>query len=316
VSDSPTPGDALLSLSQSARRELLLVAPFMKAGPLERLLDSADARVDPVCITRWRPSEIAAGVSDLDVYGVLAERSGALWLRQDLHAKYFRGDDTVLVGSANLTGAALGWSVDPNLEILVTVDRFSKEVVDFERVAMQGAVKVDQDLHETFAAAAKCWSVSGRLHDIELQRLDQEIAIETEFWLPALRNPAELYFVYQLVNSHGLPIATREAAMRDLAVLQPPPGLSKEDFGRAIGAVLLSIPVVNSIDRFVVVPQRFGAVRNLLKDHLELSHAEATRVWQTLIRWLRHFLPNRYEYSRPRYSEIMVRVDRAERGSA
>jgi len=288
----------------------------MKAGPLERLLDSVDARIEPVCITRWRPAEIAMGVSDLEVFEVLVERNGALLLQQNLHAKYFRGDDTVLVGSANLTGAALGWSADPNLELLVSVDRCSKEVAHFERVAMQGAVKVDQELYERFAAAAMEWSVPRLPDDVELQPPNQHITNGSDFWLPALRHPAYLYFVYQVPDSFGLPIATRDAGRRDLAVLQPPVGLSKRSFDRAIGISLLSMPVVSMVDRFVVSPQRFGAVRGLLRDHFELNHAEATRVWQTLIRWLRHFLPNRYEYTRPRYSEIMVRVHRAECESA
>ena len=86
---APKPGDALLDLCRNTQRELVLVSPFIKTVALDRLLTSLGDDVGLKCITRWRPAEVAAGVSDLAVFGLLNERGGALWLRQDLHAKYF-----------------------------------------------------------------------------------------------------------------------------------------------------------------------------------------------------------------------------------
>lgn len=303
-----TPGDALLDLCRNSRQDLVLAAPFIKVGALERLLTCVDEDVSPVCITRWRPAEIAAGVSDLDVFSILTERNGNLWLRQDLHAKYFRGDENVLVGSANLTAAALGWSTSPNFELLLAVDRNTEGVADFERVALRGAVEVDHDLYEAFAAAAQDWATPKSPDEVDLLPPSESATVDLSRWLPALRRPGDLYAVYQTPVSDDIPAATREAGSRDLAVLQPPIGLSEEAFNRAIGAALLSLPVMSLIDRHVASPQRFGAIRDLLKDRLDLTHDDASRTWQTLIRWLRHFLPDRYEYSRPRHSEIISRA--------
>jgi len=50
------------------------------------------------------PEEIAAGVSDLDVWRVVCKRPHArLLLCPAIHAKYYRIDGLALVGSANLT---------------------------------------------------------------------------------------------------------------------------------------------------------------------------------------------------------------------
>ena len=77
-----------------------------------------------VVVTRWRPAEIAAGLSDLEVFDIANERPRTeVRLSHSLHAKLYVADDRCLVGSANLTAAALGWRQDSNLEILIPAER-------------------------------------------------------------------------------------------------------------------------------------------------------------------------------------------------
>ncbi len=108
-------GTELFELCAEANQEVLLVAPFIKASVLERLLDRIYPDVSLKCITHWFPEEIVAGVSDLEVWNLIQNRpNSSLWLRPDLHAKYYRADNCCLIGSANLTNKALGWSDCPN----------------------------------------------------------------------------------------------------------------------------------------------------------------------------------------------------------
>lgn len=105
-------GTQLEQLCAAGRRDILLVAPFVKAHTLERLLGQVAAEVAVRCVTRWRPEEIVAGVSDLEVWPLLRDRvQSSLWLHPDLHAKLYRADDTCLIGSANITDTALGWNI-------------------------------------------------------------------------------------------------------------------------------------------------------------------------------------------------------------
>src|SRR5690606_13352584 len=114
-------GDQLEQLCRSTTQTLWLVAPFIKQVTLKRLLEHVAPEVTIDCVTRWRLDEIVAGVSDLGVWLLIRERpNSTLWLRSDLHAKYYRGDHQALVGSANLTNTALGWSPRPNLELLIS----------------------------------------------------------------------------------------------------------------------------------------------------------------------------------------------------
>ena len=100
------PGHELLNLCRSSERELILVAPFVKRGVVERVLEVTSDKIALTLVTRWRPEEIAAGVSDLEVFELLEQSdTSKLRLHQQIHGKYYRSDDNALIGSANLPNA-------------------------------------------------------------------------------------------------------------------------------------------------------------------------------------------------------------------
>ena len=306
-----TLGSALERLCQAAPDEILLVAPFIKASAFARLLKSVPKTTRLNCVTRWRPADIMARATDLEVFRIIDEHGGTLWLRQDLHAKYFRGDDNVLIGSANLTNTALGWSSNPNLEILLNANLKENGLEEFEKTLFEAAVCVDENLYKTFLESADNWKLNVHLEDHQNVLVEEtfpyEPQLRLESWIPACRSPADLFRVYQPSETELLPTETFQSGKHDLAILQPPLGLPKDEFKGVIAVSLLAIPIFNSIDRFVIKPRRFGEVREYLQQKFSLSHEESTRAWQTIIRWIRHFLPERYEYNKPNYSEIILR---------
>ena len=148
------PGEQLEQLCRQGQQVVLLVAPFIKAATLARLLNYMQPGVELRCVTRWRPEEIAIGVSDLDVWPLLQARpNSVLWLSSALHAKYYRADAQCLIGSANLTNAALGWSAQPNLELLVDLPASAAQCIGFEGDLWSSAIAVDDDLHALMVKA-------------------------------------------------------------------------------------------------------------------------------------------------------------------
>ena len=104
-------GARVVEAFSAARKDVVVVAPFIKRKPLELLLDSVDESVQVTVYTRWLPDEVSRGVSDTSVLDVLASRGGAtLFLLDRLHAKAYVADGRAFVGSANATGAGLGWA--------------------------------------------------------------------------------------------------------------------------------------------------------------------------------------------------------------
>jgi hypothetical protein len=276
-----------------------------------RVLGAIPEGVDVTCVTRWLPQEIAAGVSDIDVWMDFRDHPRRrLLLRHDLHAKYYRVDDQCLVGSANLTGAAMGWSTTPNLELLVSIAIEDQGLPEFETRLMGGAIVVDDRVVE------ETLELVGALPDqvtVEVIEAAEDAAAEATVvdirqWVPQLRQPEDLWTAYQ-GEAEDLSRVALEAAYSDLAVLKPADGLGEAVFNRAIGVALLRMPVINKIDDFVDVERRFGEVRELLSDLLQPDEP-SSRVWQSVFRWLIYFLPDRYEYRRPHHSELIQRHPR------
>ena len=303
-------GASLEELCRTGGTEVLWVAPFIKVGALVRLLEAVPPDVALRCVTRWRPDEIAAGVCDLAIWPVLREREARLWLCPHLHAKYFRADERCLIGSANLTGAALGWSHAPNLELLVELPAAHSTLQAFEATLWESVTLVDDGIYEAMqAAVAALPKVGAPPVSQSTPEFDHTPVPSLTVWLPQTRHPEDLFHAYAGQNE-SLSSTTRETAERDLTWLQVPPNLSREAFDAYVGTLLLQAPVVRRVDEFVATSQRFGAVRDFLKT-LRCAAApefDADRAWQTLMRWLLHFLPHRYALSVPNYSEVFVRV--------
>ncbi|HVF03214.1 MAG TPA: phospholipase D family protein [Frankiaceae bacterium] len=296
-------GATLEAFCSSAQHELVLVAPFIKEPVLRRLVGAVRPGVEATVITRWLPQDIASGVCDIGIWNVVTARSSSVLLvHSALHAKAYRADEAWLVGSANLTGAALGFAPRANLELLLPVPDLGPEMRAFEAVLRTGAVTVDEELAAATAAAA------------ELLRLTAPSAdpgpLMSGGWTPRLRQPADLLLAYA-GEGDLLSRASREAADADLAELGVPPGLDLAGLRSYVAVALLRTAVVRRIDEFITVPRRFGEVRDFLARPDVLGDEPVERTWQALLRWLVYFLPTRYEYRRPRHSEVIVRVGSA-----
>ena len=314
--DPELPGNDLQALVARAEREIVLAAPFTKVSALERVLQHVPPGISVTCITRWHPEEIAAGVSDPEVFHLLAKHPGtALLLLPSLHAKYYRADSRCLVGSANLTAKALGWAHSPNIELLIEVPATHPRLVAFEQSAIAEAWPATAELYALAMAAAESirqerdWPAQTSSAGDDNPHTEPDGASEenTGSWLPSLRHPSSLYRAYA-GPLDDLTSASRIAASRDLAVLDPPTGLSADTFPIVIAACLLQMPLIARIDAFVATSQRFGAVRDLIAGAKGISRKEASAAWQTTMRWLLYFFPGRYFHCVPAHSEVFRRT--------
>lgn len=293
-------GDKLVEIVARARQECLLAAPYIKRDALVRLLTAIPASCFVCVVTRWRVDEIAMGVSDLEVWDSLIERGNAeLWLQSTLYAKYYRADDRVAIGSANLTNSALGWRPNANLEILHDMGQSYPPREEFERALFERCTKVDSSLHDSFVAALEAFPRP------PCPPASKEIVASEElgYWRPGLRFPENLFMLYA-GDDQDLSTAARVAAALDLTALDPPPGLSEEQFKKWVGLALLQHPELRAIDAFVISSRRFGEMRDFLANR---GAADANRAWQTWMRWILHFVPDRLAFHTANYSEIVSR---------
>jgi hypothetical protein len=301
-------GDELTTLIGSGEDPLVLVAPFVKWASLERVLRTCPKQQHVELFTRWRPAEVAAGISDLCVLDELRARGASLWLCDSLHAKYFRSGNRVLCGSANLTSKGLGWSRSSNLELAVACEWSPSPFGDFESVLRALSVRATTEIQENVKAAAECIPQSKQLERSDLA-IDLE-AFSFAPWLPATRNPERLFEAYSLGTGKMTRSAQEQLAV-DLLHLALPPSLTRESFTLFVQAAMLRSKWLERVDSLLVQPRRFGQFRAgvgvMLREYDQ--HRDATELAQTLIRWMLAFLPSRYSVTVFDYSEVVKRSE-------
>ncbi len=97
---------------------LAFPAPYMGADALRRALSKVSPQACLTCITRWHLQDLLHGASDIDCKTNNTGFGGSFRFQLTLHAKDYRPDDSILMGFANLTLPALGWSEQAKPEIL------------------------------------------------------------------------------------------------------------------------------------------------------------------------------------------------------
>lgn len=273
------PGDLLSSVCSRAQH-LIIAAPYIKVDALVRVLPDVNPEASLVCITRWSPHDLVTGVSDVECRSVVIERGGSFRLHPSLHAKYYRADNVVLIGSANLTSSALGWTRQPNLEILCRPeDDFDADA--FQRSLFEGSREIDDDEFGSWKSIANM-TLQGRRRVVdEPPRLDT--------WRPATRDPKHLEFAYQGKDDEIASFDEQRAAQRDIQTLRIPPGLTSAQVRTWISGCLFAASFTNTILRL----HNMGNLdlSRSLADIYKLSVTDARRDMETVQNWLSFLAP-------------------------
>ena len=277
--ESHSPGDLLGSMCNGAE-QLLLVAPYVKADALSRILSNASPNVSLTCVTQWTLEDIAAGASDIRSWEIINELGGTFQLRPSLHAKYYRIDGTTLIGSANLTNSAMGWSPSPNLEILCQAgDDFDD--LQFQCDLFQHSREVSLEEYNRWRAILDT--------DILLPAKSSEQYPQVANWRPAARDFGSVLRVYSGQVSQVASLDEQAAAKRDVESLLIPDGLTPEQVGDWALTCLLTSSFANSALQ-VAGMEESAAIRRLAQVHAS-SLADARRSRETVYNWFASLAP-------------------------
>lgn len=303
MSHSAAVGGLLEDSASLASQEALLVAPFIKRGALSRVLRRLPTGIPITVVTRWHPAEIAAGVSDLACRRDVLDRTDSRFLLcQNLHAKYYRFDERVYLGSANLTGTALGWHQPANLELLQPASRLQS----FEAELAASSFAPTEEFVEVMTLAVE--ALAGFSQPFSPEKLDVRADSDKEAsglgsWIPHCRDPSAIHDVL-VGNTDDVDSSTHRAALRDIAFLDLHAVPDIESFSKMMRSLLLGQDLIRQLSVFAEQPRRFGEVREWLETY-DSACIEPSRAAQTIYRWTAHFLPDDFEVTRANYSEII-----------
>lgn len=264
-----------------AEHRVVIVAPFIKQAVFTAAIEAVPRAVtDIICVTRWSPAEVAAGVSDTEILKAAQEDGRVrVMLCHTLHAKLFVADDQCLVGSANLTGKATGRRQPANLEILVDVAATHPEVQRLlDRIRVTAVVA-------TAEIAASIREQADLLRNERPVIVTGETDVLLDRWYPTTKRPDRLYPTY--CGRSDLSSAVREGVLYDLAHLDVAPCLTEHEFNDAVRIRMHAMPdiqnllkdgTLNSVQLQQVIAERTG-----------VDTREAQRSAETIAAWLQHF---------------------------
>lgn len=292
------PGDAVLALLRAAAETSLIVAPFMRSHALERVLHAVPEGVEVVIVTRWRPSDIISGASDLGVFDIVTARDVTLYLRHDLHAKMFAADRTCLIGSANVTDTALGWREPANLELLTLADRDSIEIRAFEDELFRGAVQATSELRDLLQGLVDELSAAlPPLLEAEFATEEMEGGLMPPSWFPRSKNPEDLFAVYQ-DKTDAVSRASLPGMQEELRHLGVAPGLAEPQFNSWVRVAMSQSSVIADI---LTSTDESGGINEaefaslLEASGMTVGDSELAADLVAIQRWLSHFMPGDYE---------------------
>ena len=260
-----------------------MIAPFIKFRIFEAALAAIPRAVtDVTCITRWSAEEVAAGVSDPEIVDA-AEADGrpTVLLCHNLHAKLYISDVQCLVGSANLTGKATGKLQPANIELLVEADAGHCEITALLLRLLAESTPATPEIAAAVRARANLLVANG----LSPTPIEAE-GDEALRWYPTTRAPERLYRVY-LGDPRGCPHAILEGALADLAHLDLPPGLDKQQFDAAVRGCIYSFPEIAALldaGRISSVELEAALLANRVSSAIDAAERALT-----LTRWLTFF---------------------------
>lgn len=273
------PGDMLSSVCSGAQH-LIIAAPYIKADALTKVLADVSPAASLICITRWNPHDLAVGASDTECRTIVTERGGSFRLHPSLHAKYYRVDNVILIGSANLTSSALGWSRQPNLEILCRPgDDFDADT--FQQFLFEGAREIGDEEFAHWESIAKISAQETGKATGGQSRLDT--------WRPATRDFRNLELTYQSREDEIASFDEQRAAQRDIRALLIPSSSTNEQVRMWASACLLAAPFTNAVIRLRSIEEPNAS--RLLAETYNLGITEARRDMETVQNWLAFLMP-------------------------
>ena len=274
----PTPWETILERCRGAT-SVTIAAPYIKVGSLTKLLRKIGPQAAVQCVTRWSPQDIRAASSDVECRTIIVDHGGSFRLHNRLHAKFYRFDKQILVGSANLTASGMSTHHPGNLEILHPPDS-SFESTSFE----QQLIRDSREVSDTeFLMWERC-----PIDPIpkRAEALDPSGSAQ-EDWRPMTRFPEYLWLAYIRQYEEINPGEQLELARNDIQTLRIPHGLTRTEFNNWISACLVASPFVDTVKKLTGIENR-TAWREIAAQWL-VTTAEAERSLTTTQMWLAHF---------------------------
>lgn len=278
---------------------LLIIVPFIKEGPLERLIDKIRSVEQLKIIVRWRPQDIINNVSDLSIYEITQKNNIPLYINSAIHLKLFvYNNNTAYHTSGNITGSGLGLINNHNIELGCKVKLTN---YDWNKIynIISSSLLVDNNVYGYYKEKLDC--IEKKInYDIQSFNLSdlyskKEFSIDS---LPAVKSPIKLFNIYDDLEKEAASTDTSNKAIHDIILYDIDSDLPKDEFYEYLGDQFTSQKFINEIVDVIKKnnSMQFGAVTEWIQNNC--SDVPVPYRWEIkkntkiLYNWLNYFYDN------------------------
>lgn len=249
--------DICIAKYAAQANEVVVVSPYIKKETTKWVLSLINPRAKIQVLTRANLQDFIHGASDIESWQEIWKKGGKVFIEQNLHAKYYRFDDVVLIGSANLTEKGLNRCRDPNIELLCVMD-YDNGIEKIERGFFSNRTAIAEDQFNELKEVVDNYRAKEVINslDLQLKKLTkfyemrfQEVKLPDE-WCFKTKKPSNLWKFCE--KPSDLDQISQQCAAHDLNAMRilPWDGMLRDEFYRLISARLHNWGLLNKLNYY------------------------------------------------------------------
>tara|TARA_B110001452_G_scaffold78339_1_gene63876 strand:- start:55 stop:993 length:939 start_codon:yes stop_codon:yes gene_type:complete len=294
-------------ISSTKHGRILFISPYITTSTLIELAKQISDERHVVVVTSWDEMNLLQGSSNLDLYPFCDSRGWDLKILNNLHAKAYAVEPSVLfIGSANLTRRGLLDKEPTNHELLYKINQPSRE--DWYRIEeiLTKSRTVTEDLFTQYTD----WLANQQ----ELPALPPispfvETGNEQGAWMPLTFSPSDVWVLLQSKHSTKQLVEIAQTDLEHLSVLL---SSSQEQFMKDTAKQYFSHSTVKAIcDEIGSEWMRFGAIKQIVSELFRETDTDRDTITQyvrAFYQWVEELdKEETFEFGIPRHSQLIRR---------
>lgn len=276
-------------ITRDATKEIVLVSPFINKNLLESILEAVKPEVSVTLVTRFRILELLGGFNDLGIYDFFKHQERMhLRLLHQLHAKYYRGDSSVVLGSGNLTYMGLPPNGGGNFEVMLKINYLTQGLREFEDNLIDQSLEPTDQMIDELRGQLNELSRTKQADALLNEAARENLQLQTGVWVPKCEMPNCIYEVYA-GRVAEIDVEIVNQARSDLSYLALPSGLDEDNFAINVRIALQQTKVISLMLADLRLNHRIdvSTCRAIVaKAFNGDSPADIDEIWQRYRQWL------------------------------
>lgn len=266
-------------------------------------------------IVRWDIEDLCKGVSDIELYQYCLDNGITLYRNTRLHMKVFwNNKDTLVFGSANVTGRGLGDVNNYNYELNGTKDSLSLIDIIYLNQVIASSEYVSEELYLKLKELVKN-TILPILIFPEIPTIKKEIDYFLISQLPMCISPDDFYEIG--INSKDFNYFDQNCAAHDIALFEIDPFQEYNNFILELKNKFNSHPFIVALKSHIIKQasqsMRYGGVVDWIKD--KTTTVPTPRSWNLkqeqcvniLYTWICDF-DDQFIWDTPNHSQVIYYI--------